>query len=36
MLSETDEYQHSVTEYKTDKTDNDTNLHHILLLNEAC
>lgn len=35
MSSETDEYQHSVTEHNTEKTHNDTNLHHILLLDKA-
>ena len=34
--SETDENQHCITEYKTHDTNDDTNLHHILLLNEAC
>lgn len=26
----------ALTEYKTHKTNNNTNLHHILLLDEAC
>ena len=34
QLSETDEYQHGITEHDTQKTYYNTNLHHILLLNE--
>ena len=33
---EADENQHSVAECKTQEADDDTNLHHILLLDEAC
>ena len=32
---ESDENQHSVTKYKTKYANDDTNLHHILLLYEA-
>lgn len=35
QLSETDENEHCVTEYNTQKTYDYTNLHHILLLYET-
>ena len=35
-LLEADENQHCVTECKTHETNDDTYLHHILLLNETC
>ena len=35
-LSEADENQHCISECKTQDTNDDTNLHHILLLNETC
>ena len=34
-LSETDENQHTVTEDKTNDTNNDTYNHHILLLDKT-
>ena len=35
-LLEADENQHCVTECKTHEANDDTYLHHILLLNETC
>ena len=35
VFLEADENKHCISECKTHDTNNDTNLHHILLLNKA-